>query len=740
MDPNQHHNALNRNDMLHWYEIQSILGQGGFGITYLALDKNLDQLVAIKEYLPSEFSTRDQASTVQPISENHTEIFDWGKKRFLDEAKTLAQFRHPNVVRVSSFFENNNTGYMVMEYEDGTDLSKLIKAGENFDEQRLLGLLLPVLDGLDKIHEQGFIHRDIKPANIFIRTDGSPVLIDFGSARQAIGEQTKTMTSLVTPGYAPFEQYHDAEGKQGPWTDIYSLGATSYCMLTGKPPMDALKRGMARLDHSTDAYLPLVDLRLGDYSEPVLQAIDHALEFKETDRPQTVAEWSAMLRGELPVPQSSVPTRLGADAITANDGDTQRVTSPGEATRSSNNTAQPVTSPDAVTVTAPTRTPTPVPATADAQAAPAPPPVQKSPAKTIAFVVVAIAIVLAAFGWYSQMQKPAEIVEVPATQGGDEEARLAAEKEALRQAQARLAAEAKKLKEEKARVAEEQKQLEADVEREHQLRLSLEQEALRQEQARLAEEAKKLKEEKARVDAEEKQLLADSEREQQLILALEQEAAEQKRIAAEKEAAEQARLAAEKKAQEQARLAAEEEKRKQEQARLEAERKRKAEIAARAAAEQKRKAELAAQQAAEQKRLAELAAQQAAEAKRQQDLASQQAEQEVQLREQALQDAARDPYGNVSGSYRPEEGFEELTLVQIGNRVSGEVGTRGSTIEGRREGDKISFVLKYSRTGYGFKEGFGQFTISADGRRLTGFRSEAGFPPNSTWNFRRKLN
>jgi serine/threonine protein kinase len=130
MDPNQHRNALNKNDMLHWYEIKSILGQGGFGITYLAEDTNLSRLFAIKEYLPAEFSVRDAANTVQPISEKHADVFNWGKKRFLDEARTLAQFEHPNIIRVHSFFENNNTGYMVMEYEEGIDLSDLIKAGE----------------------------------------------------------------------------------------------------------------------------------------------------------------------------------------------------------------------------------------------------------------------------------------------------------------------------------------------------------------------------------------------------------------------------------------------------------------------------------------------------------------------------------------------------------------------------------------------------------------------------------
>ena len=331
MDPSQHHNALNRHDRLHWYEIESILGQGGFGITYLARDTNLDQKVAIKEYLPSEFSTRDKQNTVQPISENHTEIFDWGKQRFLDEARTLAQFRHPNVVRVSSFFENNNTGYMVMEYEEGTDLAAMIKAGESFDERRLLDIILPVLDGLALVHEQGFIHRDIKPANIFIRHDGSPVLIDFGSARQAIGGQTKTLTSLVTPGFAPFEQYHDTEGKQGPWTDIYSLGATCYAMLTGKAPIDALKRGMARLEHSTDAYLHLVDLVGDRYSEHLLRAIDHALEFKEAERPQDVVEWQSMLLGERAVPQSEIATQLGpSTAVAEADGDTRIVTRPEE--------------------------------------------------------------------------------------------------------------------------------------------------------------------------------------------------------------------------------------------------------------------------------------------------------------------------------------------------------------------------------------------------------------------------
>jgi len=649
MDPNQHHNALNRHDMLHWYEIQSILGQGGFGITYLARDTNLDQLVAIKEYLPTEFSTRDKANTVQPISENHAEIFDWGKKRFLEEAKTLAQFKHPNVVRVSSFFENNNTGYMVMDYEDGTDLVDLIKSGETFDEQRILDLMLPILDGLTQIHAQGFIHRDIKPANIFIRTDGSPVLIDFGSARQAIGGQTKTMTSLVTPGFAPFEQYHDAEGKQGPWTDIYSLGATCYSMITGKPPIDALKRGMARLDHSTDAFLHLTDLRAGKYSDHLLQAIDHALEFKETDRPQNVSEWSAMLRGESAVPQAQIATQLGATASVdfdpVSDGMTQVVTRPDDAT--------PVTGPDAATVplTAPPAAAEPeiTPVAAQPQA----PAAKKGKAKPVIIVTALILVSLVALALVSKIrQQPPPVAEIPPAAAGkleagqEEAARLTAEKQALREQQASIAAEKEKLKQEKAQI-EAEKKLQAEL----------------------------------------------------------------------------------------ARQAAEKEKLKQEQLRIAAEKKRLAELGRKKAAQEKRRQELARKQAEEQIRQQELVRQQAALAQQQQGTA---AVNITQSDDTSKKTTPLDPFTDVSGVYTPDDGFEQLKLQQTGNRIKGTIGANGSTLEGRREGNKITFVLNYSRTGYGFKEGYGEFTIGPGGKRLTGSRSKAGFPPNSSWDLSRK--
>ncbi|MGR8948364.1 MAG: serine/threonine protein kinase, partial [Gammaproteobacteria bacterium] len=216
-------NSLKNNHRLHWYLIDRVLGQGGFGITYLAHDPNLDRYVAVKEYLPMELAVRDGDNSVYPASEANGERYKWGLDRFIAEARTLAKFKHPAIVRVLSVFEENNTAYMVMEYERGESFQQVLDQRKDLSEQELLRIIGPLLDGLELIHANGFIHRDIKPANIYIRRDGSPVLLDFGSARQALGEQTKSLTSIVSPGYAPFEQYYSKSDRQGPWTDIYSL-------------------------------------------------------------------------------------------------------------------------------------------------------------------------------------------------------------------------------------------------------------------------------------------------------------------------------------------------------------------------------------------------------------------------------------------------------------------------------------------------------------------------------------
>ena len=297
MSPARHHHALPEGYSLHWYEIDSILGQGGFGITYLARDSNLDQLVAIKEFLPSDLAVRTQDSAVHPLSGAHTDTYGWGLNRFLTEARTLAKFRHPNIVRVMSVFEANNTAYMVMEYERGESFENMLKFKQVTGEPALKKILLNLLDGLELVHDAGFIHRDIKPSNVYLREDGVPVLLDFGSARLALGVETRTLTSLVSPGYAPFEQYNATResDKQGPWTDIYALGATMYRAVTGQGPTDAAARANLLLDEQRDPFQPCAEMQLENYSREFLHAIDRALAFPPGERPQSVAIWRQLV-------------------------------------------------------------------------------------------------------------------------------------------------------------------------------------------------------------------------------------------------------------------------------------------------------------------------------------------------------------------------------------------------------------------------------------------------------------
>lgn len=283
-----HFHALPPGFHLYEYRIQSILGHGGFGITYLAWDTHLEKEVAIKEYLPVEFAVRQGEATVTPRSTGDEEDYYWGLERFLKEAQTLAMFRHPSIVPIFRFFEANGTAYIVMEYVQGDSLSAVVKKQPSrITEGFVLGILVPLLDGLAEVHKTGFLHRDIKPGNIYLRDDGSPVLLDFGAARDAVGRKSASLTAIVTPGYAPLEQYY-ADGNQGPWTDIYALGAILYQMATGSLPPEAPARVR------NDPYVPAVQAGRGRFSKPVLQAIDAALSVDETKRPRDVATWRRM--------------------------------------------------------------------------------------------------------------------------------------------------------------------------------------------------------------------------------------------------------------------------------------------------------------------------------------------------------------------------------------------------------------------------------------------------------------
>jgi serine/threonine protein kinase len=284
-------NALPAGSAVQEYRVEKLLGVGGFGLTYLATDANLNLRVALKEYLPGDIALRGPGQTIGPRSTDTAETFGWGKQRFLDESRTLASFRHPNIVRVMRFFEANGSAYMVMEFVEGAALGDWVKSRRPIVEAQAAAIAAPLLDGLEVVHNAGFLHRDIKPGNVYVRDDGSPVLLDFGSARQ----RSSQLTAIVTPGYAPFEQYH-TQGNQGPWSDIYALAGVLYWMVTGNPPMEAAAR--VREDKMPSA------LTVGDHARfrsDFLTAIDWGLTPHEDKRPQSVAEWRAKLFDNKPV-------------------------------------------------------------------------------------------------------------------------------------------------------------------------------------------------------------------------------------------------------------------------------------------------------------------------------------------------------------------------------------------------------------------------------------------------------
>jgi serine/threonine protein kinase len=303
------------------YRLDAVIGHGGFGITYRAFDSQLAKVVAIKEYLPVEFAVREGTNVVARGT-RFAEDFTWGRERFLEEARALARFRHPHIVPVLRFLAANGTAYTVMEFEDGRSVGEMLRpSGRRLPTDDVRRLAEGLLLGLGAVHAQGFLHRDIKPSNIIFRRDGMPILIDFGAARQAMGDRTRTLTSVLTPQYAPIEQY-TAEGKQGPWSDIYSAAAVLYHTIAGAPPPEAVARV------GKDPYQPLAETQAKLFDKSFLAAIDRGLAFSADQRPQSIDEWSRLFGVSLPPAQDAPTQRMEPQtlpAVTAAPGATPRL-------------------------------------------------------------------------------------------------------------------------------------------------------------------------------------------------------------------------------------------------------------------------------------------------------------------------------------------------------------------------------------------------------------------------------
>ncbi|MBL8301117.1 MAG: protein kinase [Rhodanobacteraceae bacterium] len=285
-------NALVAGMRLREFEITETLGEGGFSIVYGARDMQLMRDVAIKEYIPISLAGRVASTTVRIRSEHNRETFEAGLNGFINEARLLAQFKHPGLVEVLQFWEENGTAYIVMPRYTGNTLRSVLKEmGGKGDEPWLRGIVAPVLDVLEMLHSRNVFHRDIAPDNILIKNDGTPVLLDLGSAREVVTGLQKAITVVVKPGYAPIEQYSsDFALPQGPWTDVYAVGALLHFAIVGSPPPASISRIMK------DSLQPLANAGLSGYSREFLTAVDRALALQPSERPQSIADLRALLR------------------------------------------------------------------------------------------------------------------------------------------------------------------------------------------------------------------------------------------------------------------------------------------------------------------------------------------------------------------------------------------------------------------------------------------------------------
>jgi serine/threonine protein kinase len=317
--------TLQPGDCINGYEIKDVLGTGGFGVTYRATDLNLSQEVAVKEYFPTIAMRQSGSYQVKANSHVTQPEYDIGLKRFHEEGPIMAKFSHVNIVRVLNVFEGNGTAYMVMEYEHGQDLDHYVKNNARpLGYGEIIGFFMPILDGLRAVHKQNVLHLDIKPDNIFIRTNSTPCLIDFGGARHYAAEDAKKSRlvnkvsfMVAADGYSPPEQYSEQRENKGPWSDIYALGATIYvCMSAGQPLIRSTERLDQIINGFPDPLIPATRRFQGKYPQELLELVDRCLAPQRDRRPQNAEDMQDVLikivndeenKQKKPAPKASKP-------------------------------------------------------------------------------------------------------------------------------------------------------------------------------------------------------------------------------------------------------------------------------------------------------------------------------------------------------------------------------------------------------------------------------------------------
>ena len=573
--PNELRGTLPTGTRLRNYELVSILGHGGFGITYYARDTTLGREVAVKEYLPTSLALRENGTTVVPRSTQLAEDFIWGRERFLEEARILATLEGvPSIVRVYDYLEANGTAYMVMGLARGETLEQRLKRDKQLPAAIIERLLDRLLGGLEEVHKAGFLHRDVKPANIILDAKDNPTLIDFGASRAAMADRTAAMTAIFTPRYAAAEQL--TSDKQGPWTDIYSVSATLYHSITGHAPPSSLERAL------NDTYEPLTGLSLAGFSAGTLPGLDAGLALRAKDRPQSIAVWRDVL-----------------SATEASDSDATVV-----------KRVKPGASPKPPVPVAKAAEPAP-----KVKAPPSPPSASSGPSQMLAiagrnrlklFGGALVAILILAVGGYlvfatKPAPSPAPFGDQKADRRDETAKALAERRRAEQAAKQKTDAEAQQ----KAAAEAEQK---AAAETQRKAAAEAQQKAAAEAQQKAAAEAQQ----KAAIEAQQK---AATEAQQKAVAETQQKAAAEAQQKTAAEAQQKAAAEAQQKAAAEAQQKADAEA--QQKAAAEAQQKAAAEAQRKAAAEaqQKTAAEAAAQKAAEAKAAAEAAAQKAAEAK-----------------------------------------------------------------------------------------------------------------------------